>query len=143
MKNSNGKSIEIYQGAEGIIRVYNDSLLAGEIDIICLSTRYAQVIGNFFDKEYSLKLFSGKIKTREILPDSLENRNDALKKDCRKNQVRFIKTHRDSESDMMIFGSKVALISYNPNGPFTLVVSDKEIVTGLRNQFDSIWQSLS
>lgn len=129
-------------GAEGIKQVYEMSLNSGQVDIVCLSSNYASVIGDYFDKTYGPKLFRSKIKTREILPDSEGNRKDAKEKDQRKNRVKFIKIVKKSESDLMIFSNKAVMVSYNQKTPFALVLEDREMVANLQNQFENLWERL-
>ena len=135
-------NVQILWGREGIKKAYEMSLEAKILDIVCLSSDYQKVIGVYFDKDYSPKLFTSITKTREILPDSPDNREDANKKDGRKNQVKFLKLKNKSESDYMLFDDRVVLISYNSQIPFALVVEDKDIATNLKAQFENLWQRL-
>lgn len=143
MKNLNVvDGVEILFGKEGIKQAYKRSLVSDKLDIVCLSESYSLVIGKYFDKEYSPKLFNSQIKTREILPDKKENRHDAVKKDGRKNQVKFIQIGQKSESDFILSDSQLVLISYNPDNPYALVVNDKELVANFQNQFENLWNRL-
>lgn len=135
-------NVQILWGREGIKKAYEMSLKAKTLDIVCLSSDYQKVIGVYFDKDYSPKLFASATKTREILPDTEENREDAKKKDGRKNQVKFLDLKDKSESDYMLFDNKVVLVSYNSQIPFALVIEDKDIATNLKAQFDNLWQRL-
>jgi len=138
----NSSGAQVFFGAEAIKDVYNQTLESPALDIVCLSENYAQVVGSFFDREYAPRLFDSQIKTREILPDNEANRADAKKKDGVKNAVRFIKTTGTSESDYMLYGETAVLISYNPESPFAVVITDKDIVANLRSQFEALWGSL-
>jgi hypothetical protein len=133
--------IQIYLGPEGIKEVYEMSLQTRSINIVCLANNYSQVVGDYLDKVYSKKLYGSSLKTREILPDNEANRRYAETKDPKKNQVRFL-GGEESESDMMLFDNKVALVSYNPQNPFALVISDLELVISFQNQFNTLWERL-
>ena len=133
---------QVYFGADAIKSIYNQTLASSSLDIVCLSSNYAKVIGSFFDKEFAPKLFNSKIATREILTDNPENRADSVKKDGKKNQVKFLKTISPSESDYMLYDNTAVFISYNPASPFAVVVTDKDIVANLRNQFEQLWNCL-
>ena len=134
--------IQLLPGVSGIKQAYELSLTSKEVDIVCLSNNYEQVVGDYFTRVYSPKLYGGSIKTREILPDNFENREYAKKKDGIKNQVRFLKVSEPSESDYLIFDNQLVLISYNPDSPFALVINDKNIVGNLKNQFEILWSKL-
>lgn len=132
-------SIKIFLGAEGIKQAYEMTLKAGGVDIVCLSDNYEEVVGNYFGKNYAPKLYNSKIKTREILPDTQENRDYAKTKNAQKNQVHFLQVTKPSESDMMLFGDQAILVSYNKEAPFAFLISDKDIVANMQNQFNSLW----
>ncbi|MBI3888158.1 hypothetical protein HY310_03785 [Candidatus Microgenomates bacterium] len=132
---------QILFGASGIKQAYKDLLTSKNLDIVCLSSNYSAVIGTFFDQEYAPKLFGSEITTREILPDTSGNRNDAKTKDQVKNQVKFL-TDAKSESDIILSEDKAVLVSYDLEAPFALVVSDKELVKSLKAQFEALWRSL-
>ena len=138
----NSTGAQIFFGAEAIKTVYNQTLNTRALDVVCLSQNYAQIIGSFFDKEYAPKLFSSRIVTREILPDIKENRDYAKNKNQAKNAVRFIRVITPSESDYMLYGDSAALISYNPDSPFAVLITDRDIVANLRNQFEALWRNL-
>lgn len=128
-------------GAEGIRQAYEISLKASELDIFCLSANYSDIVGEYFDKDYSPRLFGSNIKTREILPDTTKNREYAKQKDGKKNQIRFLKGDQ-GESDMMLFEGKVILVSYNAQKPYAIFIEDSELFNGLKTQYNSLWQSL-
>ncbi len=136
-------NVQILFGAAGIKAIYGESLENETLDIICLSEKYPDVIGDFFDKSYAPKLNSLPIKTREILPDKVENRSYASTKDQSKNQVRFIKNKYASESDLLVSQSKVVLISYDKTNPLAIVITDQELVNSFRAQFSALWEKLA
>lgn len=135
-------NVQILWGAEGIKRAYEMTLKADRLDIVCLSSDYQKVIGVYFDKQYAPKLFNSSVKTREILPDRSENREDSAKKDPRKNQVKFLQLLGKSESDYMLFADKAVLVSYNSQIPFAVIVEDKDIAANLKAQFEALWSGL-
>jgi len=131
-------TIQILPGGEGIKQAYRMSLKSNSLDIVCLAEEYAQVIGDFFEVEFAPKHY--KKATREILPDSPDNREYAKKKDAQ-NQVRFI--NGQSESDLLISDDKVTLISFNQESPYAVVISDKTLVQGFKNQYEALWEKIS
>ncbi len=133
---------QIIDGREAIKEVYLDVLSYGQVDVVCQSSEYSKVIGDWFDNVFAQKLFSSEVKTREILPDNKANRDSAKLKDQKKNQVRFIATGAASESDMLLLNDKVVLISFDQEKPMAVVVTDQEIVNGINNMFEALWKSL-
>ena len=132
-------TIQIMHGAEGIKDAYRLSLQAASLDVVCLTENYEEVIGDFFDKEYAPKLYDGTRETREILPDSPDNRAYAQKKG-EMNAARFI--NGQAESDMLIFENTVILISYNQESPYACVIEDEKLVKGMKIQFEALWKQL-
>lgn len=135
----NNSNVSVLFGANSIKQVYEDSLQNDSLDIICLATSYTQIIGDFFDKNYAPKLY-GKVRTREIISDSKENREDAKAKDQNLNAVKFLTG--TSETDMILSKDKAVLISYNAESPLAVVISDSELVKSLKLQFEALWGSL-
>lgn len=140
MHNQNG-SIQVLFGAEGIKQAYDESLKQESLDIVCLANNYDQVIGDYFEKTLAPNMY-GKIKTREILPDNLENRKSLTGKDQSLNGVRFLKNGMNSESDMLIWENRVILISFRSLSPMAIVISEPELVKSLQSQFAALWEGL-
>ncbi len=141
MKNQSG-NVQVLFGADGIKQAYEMSLKSEKVDIVCLSSNYASIVGDYFDKDYAPRLFGSRAQTREVLPDNKGNREDAKKKDTRKNQVKFLKIFKNSESDLMLFNNQAILVSYNQKVPFAVLVEDPDLVTNLQNQFENLWERL-
>jgi hypothetical protein len=139
----NQKQIKILAGVDGIKSAYADILSENNpIDTICLSQAYDQVIGDYFTKDVAPKLYNGVRTTREILPDNSENREYAKGKPVI-NQVRFLEPHRPSETDMILSGEIAILVSFNPENPLAVVITEPELVNGYRNYFEALWERIS
>jgi hypothetical protein len=133
-------TVQILKGPNGIKMAYEQALSTKTLDIVCLSGAYATVVGTFFDQDYALRLFRSQISTREILADTAENRADSVKKDKKKNQVRFVAKNIPSESDFMLFGNTAILVSYDLANPFAVVITDRQIASNFRIQFEALWE---
>lgn len=134
-------NIDILVGADGIKAAYERTLESKKLDIVCLSTNYEQVIGSFFERDYSPWLYEKGRVTREILPDTTGNRADARQKTSG-HEVKFLKTQKPSESDMIVSDDSVTLISFDPASPCAIVIRDREIVESLKMQFEALWARL-
>ena len=137
----NMQKINILNSTDGVKSAYRLTLEADKLDIVCLTANYEKITGDFFEKEYALKLY-GRVATREILPDTLENRQYAKSKDAAKNQVRFLALQQTVDSDCMLAGDKIILVSYRENNPYALVVEDRDLAANLQLQFNRLWESL-
>jgi hypothetical protein len=141
MKLDSAPSVQVLTGAQGIKAVY-ESILTGKAgDFMCTSKAFDQILGGFW-KSYAPKLYKN-LKTREILVDNQENRDYAKKKNASKNQVRFCDPKLATETDFIVAQHMVALVSYSETSPMAVVISEPELVTALKNQFDQLWVLVS
>lgn len=138
----NGQFVNVLMGASGIKSVYESTLSAKAVDFVCLSKDYDQVLGGWFDREYATKLKASRIQTREILPDTSGNRADSKSKDQTVNAVRFLAVAEASESDLVVFDSTVALVSFAVENPFAIVISEPQMVGSIKTQFNVLWDRL-
>lgn len=134
-------SVQIYLGADGVKQAYNESLGQSSLDIVCLADKYEHAIGDYFDTQFAPHVY-GKIKTREILPDTPANRASADSKNQTINAVRYLKRGMTSESDMLLWDDRVILISFGEPA-LAIVIHQQELVKSLRIQFESLWERLA
>ncbi|NMB57317.1 hypothetical protein GYA19_05290 [Candidatus Beckwithbacteria bacterium] len=133
-------SVQIFSGADGIKKAYRQSLQTQKLDIVCTSENYSQIIGSYFDEEYSPQLLNSNIKTKEILPDSPDNRAYASKKNQTKNQTGFVSVNKSIETDLLIGDNFVIQISYHKAEPLALLITDPELVKSAKFQFELMWR---
>lgn len=129
--------IQVLFGASDIKAIYEKALNEKRVDFICLASNYNAVLGNWFENYYAEKLYET-VKTREILPDTAENRTYAEKKNLKVNQVRFTKRER-SETDVICGADWVAFVSYSPNNPLAVIIEEEELVKAIKAQFNEEW----
>lgn len=132
-------AVTLLPGADNIKSVYERVLKGGKADFVCLSTGYAQVIGDWYDKQFEPKLFGGKVVTREIVADTAGNRSYGAKKDGVKNQARYLLGA--AESDLILGDRFAAIVSFNPGNPYAVMIEDPAIVTSARTWFEAMWVS--
>ena len=132
-------TVSLLPGAEGIKSVYERIVKGKRGDFVCLSTGYDQVLGDWYDDEFEPKLFGGKIATREVVANTEGNRAYGQKKDGVKNQVRYLSDA--AESDLVLGDDFAAVVSYNPENPYAIVIEDPAIVRSAKVWFDVMWAS--
>jgi hypothetical protein len=133
-------AIQTLMGAEGIKEAYRMTLSAQNADIVCVSEKYEQVIGDYFTSEYAPKLYKT-CQTREILPDVPENREYAASKDASRNAVRFMNAEKAGETDKIIIEDMVIYISFNLKAPYALVITDADLAKTERALFEEVWKN--
>ena len=136
MKN---QGVIVLPGADSIKSIYLRVLKSKAADFVCLSTGYEAVVGEWYDQEFEPQLFGSQIKTREVVADTAGNRAYGAKKDGVKNQARYLTS--SAESDLILGDDFMAIISFNPARPYTVVIEDPAIVNSARAWFDAIWSS--
>ncbi len=132
-------AIALMPGVQNIQSVYERILKGERADFICLSTGYEAVIGEWYDKVFEPELYSGQIKTREVVADNPNNRAFGEKKDGVKNLVRYLSD--SAESDLVIGDEFMAIISFNPVNPYAVVIEDQAIIRSARVWFEAAWAS--
>lgn len=125
-------------GTTAIKQIYERALTAKNVDFVCLSSNYSAVVGDWFDTDYSLRLYDGKRVTREVVPDTEDNRQAALEKPAT-SQVRFTLDVR-AETDIILTSTWVALVSFDPAQPGAVIFDDQEVVKTMTNLFAAYWQ---
>lgn len=130
-------SIQI--GAQAIKKIYEQTLSSPSVDFVCLSTNYDNVLGNWFDTDYSQKLYDCKRLTREILTDTAENRSFAATKPMN-SQVRFTQ-NQPNQTDVVITDAFAALISYGQK-PGVILIEDKDLIASLHSLFEFSWDKV-
>lgn len=131
-------AISVMPGAVSIQAVYERVLKGKSADFVCLSTGYEAVIGEWYDK-FESKLFASSVKTREVVADTAANRAYGAKKDGVKNQARYLSD--SAESDLVLGDDFMAIISFNPENPYAVVIEDPAIVSSAKVWFEAIWTS--
>lgn len=133
------QGIMVLPGSESIKSVYQRVLQGKSADFICLSTGYEAVIGEWYDSEFEPKLFGSSVQTHEVVADTAGNRAYGARKDGVKNQARYLGS--TAESDLILGDGFLAIVSFNPANPYSVVIEDQAIVTSARVWFDAIWAS--
>ncbi len=138
-KKSNKPKVEFLEGAEGIKQAYNMTFDAKEILIQCLAENYEEVVKGKFFEEYFEKFFKKtNIRSKEIL--KLEDDDYVSEYRSDKNLQLRVPVKPGSETDVMIYDDKVIFVSFNKERPYSLVITDKDIATSLRNIYNLAWE---
>lgn len=133
-------NIQIFKGKRGICQAYEQSLKTKHLDIQCLSKNYHKVIGDYFDKVYAPKLYSGKIKIREIIKKSQENADYAKKAETVDYKIKL--SGDELETDLMIGDKFVIFVSYDLKNLYAVQFFDSSFVKLIGKLFETRWKIL-
>ena len=123
-----------YKGKAGLKMVFEDQLAAGgEILVLGASGMAYEMMDlyfHWFDKRRS----KGKIRTKVIVFEKLPKKQIAL------SEIRSLPAKYGSPLAVNIWCDKVALVLWDKERPFVIVISDERVAEGYRNQFALLWK---
>jgi len=131
---------QLLPGVEGIKNAYALALQEKKLDVVCLSSEYEAIMGNFFDTDVAPKLYGKDIVLREIVASIPENKTLGDKSSTI-NERRFLRVSKPGQSDLMVGENMVVVISFNTIAPSALVMTDPELVGSFQTYFEVIWKS--
>ena len=114
--------VKVMPGVEGIKQVYENTLGEKKVDFVCTSQEYDQVLEGWYENDYSPRLEQSGVEVREVLSGE---------------GSKCIKS--DSEGDVVLAEDWVALVSFDKNKPFALLIEDRELVKGFADRFEALW----
>lgn len=134
--------MKYYEGVEGIIRVYQDTIMEGKpIYAFENVDHMADSIKNFIFNEYIPERIAENIFAYVIVPESKENANfkKADKKSLR--ETRIIKeTAFPIKIEINIYGEKTAFFSYKAEEMFGVILDSQDIAKSMKAIFDLCWE---
>jgi sugar-specific transcriptional regulator TrmB len=136
----NKPQIKFFEGLEGIYKIYDDYILNSSDVIGCGSYDSVIKVSSWkVEEEYIQEMRKRKILFRGILEDTETNRKfDALSKGVMHNK--FLPKGEKVSADILVFGSMVALISYEKKS--ATLIEDESIAESLRMYLNFMWERL-
>lgn len=129
-----------YQGEENIVKLYNEIFQEKEIlfygSIASISSAvYAQV------EKYLEKIKKEKLNVREILQADQKSIEFTKNNISENHQIKIASKNFQFPTDNIIFGNKVAIITYKDN-PMAVVIESNDVVETYKSLFEIAWQSI-
>lgn len=139
-RQENKPQIKFFEGAEGIYKVYDDYILKNPNVIGCGSYDSVMKVSSWdIEKKYIEKMRQRKILYRGILEDTEMNHQfDEISKGVMHNK--FLPEGAKVSSDILVFGSAVALISYEKKS--ATLIEDESIAEALKMYLEFMWERL-
>lgn len=133
--------VTFHEGIEAIKEVYADFVHEGK-PIIAWSefNESRAATGTLFDDQAE-KRAKQNIPVRWITTDSPEAREFAKKDTRLLRETKFVKSEL-FKTKIVIYGNKVALLSYRGNPPLAVLVEDRDIADTLRGAWEELWNRL-
>lgn len=132
--------VTYFQGEENISKLYDEIFKENEIlfygSIASISPRvYPQV------KKYLLKIKKEKMNVREVLQADQKSIDFAKENNSENHRIKIAPDNFLFPTDNMIFGNKVAIITYKDN-PMAVVIESNDVVMTYKSLFEIAWQSI-
>lgn len=139
-RQENKPQIKFFEGIEGIYKVYDDYILKSMNVLGCGSyDSVMKVSGWEVEKKYIEQMRKKKIFFRGILEDTEINRKfDEISKGVMHNK--FLPEGKKVSSDILVFGSMLALISYEKKS--ATLIEDESIAEALKMYLEFMWERL-
>jgi len=136
----NKPQIKFFDGLEGIYKVYDDYILNNPDVIGCGSYDSVMKVSSWkVEEEYIKKMRRVKILFRGILEDTETNRKfDEISRGVMHNK--FLPVGEKVSADILVFGSMVALISYEKKS--ATLIEDESIAESIRMYLNFMWDRL-
>jgi sugar-specific transcriptional regulator TrmB len=142
-KASTKPKVSLFEGAIGIMEVYNMTLeLSKGSEILMYGTADVRVkYGEFIDQYLRVRASKG-IKARAILPDTSNNKQIGLRDPLELRETRFlpVKTF-DQRTEVNIFADSIAYIAHSENQPFATIIENSRLAEEERMRFELLWET--
>lgn len=140
VRQENKPQIKFFEGLEGIYKVYDNYILNSPNVIGCGSYDSVMKVSSLdIEKKYIHTMRKRKIFFRGILEDTeMNHKFDEISKGVMHNK--FLPAGQKVTSDILIFGSTVALISYEKKS--ATLIEDESIAQALKMYLEFMWERL-
>jgi len=133
--------VRYYEGAEGIITLYNEVLKDKPKELLAISSphKIERKIGDFFS-DYLKKTAENKIHSRDLITkEDLKKSHFSKLINPEFQKVRILPVDVKMSTDTMIYENKIVMISYSDDIHAVVIESD-EISASQKMIFEVLWQ---
>src|SRR3989344_278553 len=131
-----------YEGIDGIKKIYEGTLASEKILVHCMSQTAREIMGDYLE-HYFERVISRMIHTFEIVSDSSQDKQYQKEYSTLRNKIITIPATYTTDTNYMIYGDKVAFITYKDSFPVAIVIDDKELSFFETIRFMMIWEKFS
>lgn len=137
-------SVKFYQGIQGVIQTYEDTISEGKtIYAIESTSKMSKEIKEYLYNTYIPKRINNKIFAKAIMPN-IET-NSKLKNNDNKHyrETKLINgDFLDFTLEINIYGNKVAFIILEHNKHMSIVIENQDIAQSLKALFNLLWSTI-
>jgi hypothetical protein len=132
------KSTQFFMGKKGIRAVLDEQLELGkEVLVLGASTRASDIIKEYFPR-YNLIRAKNKIPMRIIYSGKKYSKLEKIPLA----KVKTMPEETGGDVAINIYGDNIAMIMWNFDSPFAILIKQKEVADSFRDYFNFIWGKL-
>lgn len=136
--------VRYFEGTEGIKNLYEDTWRNNTEKVIYAITDYTKAyksMHQYFTKEYFPDRVSRGVSVKSLLPKSSEGVRDKKSEKDLLREMRFIDLFANLGIELNIYGSKVAVVAFDPKNPTGVVIKNETIALAFQKIFEYLWKS--
>ncbi len=138
----NKPSVRYYEGVKGINEVYLDVLLEGQTVSAWVDwDSLKKTLGSQFILKYPKERAKRGIELRQITRDS-KKAQEVCNRDKKELRTSKLLSCPSFNTEIMIYGNKISIVSFRTQNPFALLIEDQGIATTLKIAWDELWKRL-
>lgn len=132
--------VTYYQGEDNIVKLYEEIFKEKEIlfygSIASISTEVYKKV-----EKYLEVIRKESLNVREILQADEKSIQFAKENASENHQIKIAPVNFQFPTDNMIYGNKVAIVTYK-NAPMAVVIESSDVVVTYKSMFEIIWDSV-
>lgn len=131
--------IRFYEGKEGLMKIYEDTLRQANSEILVFRSIYdCSVLDNNFFDSYTKERAKKNINTKIFSPNLDTDKEIDIKL---KKERRLLVNLNELETEIDIYGSKVAFLAFRGDNIGTIIESDA-VASTMRKIFNALWNKV-
>lgn len=136
--------VSYFEGLDGIRNLYADSWRDNKEKIIYCITDYRsayRTMGNFFRNIYFPMRIKHGVRVKNLIPESLEGRQDLKEAKNLLREMKFIKLFKDLDIEVNIYDSKTSIVAFDREKPSGVIIKNEKISEAMKNIFEYLWKT--
>lgn len=123
-----------FKGKNGLKTVFEDQLSVKKEVLILGASTLAREILKYYFHWFDKRRVEKKIKVKLIY-----NESERKKRKIKLAEIRYLPKEYHNPAAMNVYGDRVAIIHWNKDNPFVILIKDKDIADGYKNYFNLMW----
>lgn len=132
--------VTYYQGEDSVIKLYDEIFKEKEISFYGSIASISPAVYKQVEK-YLPRIEKDKLNVREILEADEKSMQFASDHASENHQIKIVSQQFKLPTDNMIFGNKVAIITYKDE-PMAVVIESSDVVETYKSMFEMVWRSI-